>query len=57
MVEDAGERMEAYGVLGLPESFLVDPNGKLALIQRGPVDERFLAERIEPLITGATVEQ
>jgi cytochrome c biogenesis protein CcmG/thiol:disulfide interchange protein DsbE len=57
MVDDSGERMEAYGVLGLPESFLVDPNGKLALIQRGPVDERFLAERIEPLITGATVAQ
>jgi len=56
MVEDDGERMEAYGVLGLPESFLVDPNGDLALIQRGPVDERFLSERVEPLLRGATVE-
>ncbi|GIK77032.1 MAG: TlpA family protein disulfide reductase [Acidobacteria bacterium] len=56
MVEDDGERMETYGVLGLPESFLVDPNGDLALIQRGPVDERFLAERVEPLVRGATVE-
>jgi cytochrome c biogenesis protein CcmG/thiol:disulfide interchange protein DsbE len=57
MVEDDGERMEAYGVLGLPESFLVDPNGDLALIQRGPVDERFLAEQVEPLVRGAPVEQ
>jgi cytochrome c biogenesis protein CcmG/thiol:disulfide interchange protein DsbE len=56
MVEDDGERMEAYGVLGLPESFLVDPNGDLALIQRGPVDERFLADQVEPLLRGATVE-
>lgn len=56
MVEDDGERMEIYGVLGLPESFLVDPNGELALIQRGPVDEQFLAERVEPLLRGATVE-
>ncbi len=56
MVEDDGERMETYGVLGLPESFLVDPNGDLALIQRGPVDEQFLAERVEPLLRGATVE-
>jgi cytochrome c biogenesis protein CcmG, thiol:disulfide interchange protein DsbE len=57
MVKDTGERMEAYGVLGLPESFLVDPNGKLALIQRGPVDERFLDDQVQPLITAATVPQ
>jgi peroxiredoxin len=57
MVKDTGERMEAYGVLGLPESFLVDPNGKLALIQRGPVDERFLDEQVQPLIRAATVPQ
>ncbi len=57
MVKDTGDRSEAYGVLGFPESFLVDPNGKLALIQRGPMDERFLNERVAPLITAATVKQ
>lgn len=57
MVKDTGERSDAYGVLGFPESFLVDPNGKLALIQRGPMDERFLNEQVAPLITGATVQQ
>lgn len=57
MVKDTGERSDAYGVLGFPESFLVDPNGKLALIQRGPMDERFLNERVAPLITGATAQQ
>jgi len=57
MVKDTGDRSEAYGVLGFPESFLVDPNGKLALIQRGPMDARFLNERVAPLITGATAEQ
>jgi len=56
MVKDTGDRSGAYGVLGFPETFLVDPNGKLALIQRGPVDEKFLAEQVAPLITGATVE-
>jgi len=57
MVKDTGDRSDAYGVLGFPESFLVDPDGKLALIQRGPMDERFLDERVAPLITGATAEQ
>jgi len=57
MVKDTGERMEAYGVLGLPESFLVDPNGRLAFIQRGPVDEKILHEQVEPLIRGATVAE
>ena len=42
-----GERKDAYGVFGLPESFLIDPSGNLALIQRGPVDERFLDEQVE----------
>ena len=32
-----------------PESFLVDPEGNLALIQRGPVDERFLEANVTPL--------
>jgi thiol-disulfide isomerase/thioredoxin len=51
-----GDRKDAYGIFALPESFLIDPNGDLALIQRGPIDEKFLAEQVQPLITGATVE-
>lgn len=57
MVKDTGDRSQAYGVLGFPESFLVDPDGNLALIQRGPMDEKFLNERVAPLITGAEAEQ
>jgi len=44
------ERSAAFGSTGVPENFLVDPRGRLALIWRGPVDERFLRERVEPLI-------
>lgn len=50
--DGAGELMDAYGIAALPETFLVDPQGDLALIQRGPVDEAFLEERVTPLITG-----
>ena len=47
-----GERMKAYNVKGLPESFLIDPDGKIAYIYRGPVDEEMLAESFAPLIAG-----
>jgi cytochrome c biogenesis protein CcmG/thiol:disulfide interchange protein DsbE len=46
------ERSKAFGSTGVPENFLVDPQGRLALIWRGPVDDRFLAEEVEPLIEG-----
>jgi len=46
------ERSDAFGSTGVPENFLVDPRGRLALIWRGPVDDRFLAERVTPLIEG-----
>ena len=53
---DGRERRDAYGMTGFPESFLVDPAGNLALIQRGPVDESFLREEVAPLIAGSEAE-
>lgn len=44
------ERSAAFGSRGVPESFLVDPRGRLALIWRGPVDAPFLRERVLPLL-------
>ena len=46
------ERSEAFGSTGVPENFLVDPRGRLALIWRGPVDDDLLRERVVPLIEG-----
>jgi cytochrome c biogenesis protein CcmG, thiol:disulfide interchange protein DsbE len=51
---DGSDRRDAYGMTGFPESFLVDPAGKLAAIRRGPVDERYLAEQVAPLINSRT---
>jgi cytochrome c biogenesis protein CcmG, thiol:disulfide interchange protein DsbE len=51
---DGSDRRDAYGMTGFPESFLVDPAGKLAVIRRGPVDERYLAEQVAPLIKSPT---
>jgi len=51
---DGRERRDAYGMTGFPESFLVDPEGSIALIRRGPVDEAFLREEVGPLIAERT---
>lgn len=47
------ERSSAFGSTGVPENFLVDPRGHLALIWRGPVDDRFLRDRVVPRIEGS----
>jgi cytochrome c biogenesis protein CcmG/thiol:disulfide interchange protein DsbE len=46
------ERSEAFGSTGVPENFLVDPRGRLVLIWRGPVDEEFLDDHVEPVVEG-----
>lgn len=46
------ERSEAFGSTGVPENFLVDPRGRLALIWRGPVDREFLQRRVVPIVEG-----
>ena len=45
-----GKFKDSYGIFALPESFLIDPEGNLALIQRGAVDEAFLDAEVTPLI-------
>jgi cytochrome c biogenesis protein CcmG/thiol:disulfide interchange protein DsbE len=47
-----GTKREEFGVYALPETFLIDPQGKIALIRRGTVDEAFLDEEVTPLIEG-----
>jgi cytochrome c biogenesis protein CcmG, thiol:disulfide interchange protein DsbE len=46
------ERSEAFGSTGVPENFLVDPKGRLVLIERGPVDETYLEENVDPIVEG-----
>lgn len=44
------ERSAAFGSIGVPENFLVDPRGRLTLILRSPVDDRILHQQVMPLI-------
>jgi cytochrome c biogenesis protein CcmG, thiol:disulfide interchange protein DsbE len=46
------ERSDAFGSSGVPENFLVNPRGRVALIVPGPVDERLLNEQVAPIIEG-----
>ena len=46
------ERSAAFGSTGVPENFLVDPQGRLALIWRGPVDREFLTKNVVPIVEG-----
>jgi len=39
-----------YGVVGYPETFVIDRQGRVAALFRGPVDEEFLRETVEPLL-------
>jgi cytochrome c biogenesis protein CcmG, thiol:disulfide interchange protein DsbE len=49
-VPDGDDLRDAYGMTGFPESFLVDPRGRVRMISRGPVSQRFLdtAESLLP---------
>ena len=46
-----GEEASDYGTTGVPESFLVDPRGRLRLLRRGPVTGDYLRQFVEPVIS------
>jgi cytochrome c biogenesis protein CcmG/thiol:disulfide interchange protein DsbE len=41
-----------YGATGLPESFLIDPEGRVAVICRGPITAEDLEEVVMPTLEG-----
>ena len=45
-----GDGMELFGVIAYPETFVIDPQGRIAAAQRGPVDERWMREHVAPLV-------
>jgi cytochrome c biogenesis protein CcmG/thiol:disulfide interchange protein DsbE len=47
------DRSSAFGATGVPENFLVDPRGRLALHWPGPVDKKILEEQMIPIIEGS----
>ena len=49
-----GDIRDEFGILGLPETFVVDRRGRIAAVARGPVDERFMREQVAPLLRERT---
>jgi cytochrome c biogenesis protein CcmG/thiol:disulfide interchange protein DsbE len=52
--DGGGETREAFGIAGFPETFVIDRQGRIAAVQRGPVDARFMREHVGPLLRERT---
>jgi cytochrome c biogenesis protein CcmG/thiol:disulfide interchange protein DsbE len=48
-----GETQRRFGISGYPETLIVDRDGRIAALQRGPVDEAFLRRTVLPLLAEA----
>ncbi len=45
-----GNGIETFGVVQYPETFVIDTEGRITAVRRGPVDERFMRSEVEPLL-------
>ena len=45
-----GDTQKRFGVTGYPETLIVDRDGRIAALQRGPIDEAFLRRAVLPLL-------
>ncbi len=41
-----------FGTTGVPETYLIDPQGKVRLVAKGPVSAEYLRDEVEPLLAG-----
>ena len=46
----AGERIDRFGVVQYPETFVIDRQGRIAALRRGPVDDEFMRTQVESLL-------
>jgi cytochrome c biogenesis protein CcmG, thiol:disulfide interchange protein DsbE len=49
-----GAFADAYGVKGMPETFVIDPRGRVVALQRSQLLPSWIAARIDPLIANGT---
>jgi cytochrome c biogenesis protein CcmG, thiol:disulfide interchange protein DsbE len=45
-----GEGLEQFGVVAYPETFVIDRQGRIAAVRRGPVDDDFMETSVAPLL-------
>jgi cytochrome c biogenesis protein CcmG, thiol:disulfide interchange protein DsbE len=51
-----GDNSHEFGTTGVPENFLIEPNGKMAWDEAGPVDGKILEEHVAPLLPAKAKE-
>jgi cytochrome c biogenesis protein CcmG/thiol:disulfide interchange protein DsbE len=55
MLKDAdGSTQKEFGVVGYPETFVIDREGDIAAARRGPVTEKWLQEHLTPVLEEGT---
>jgi cytochrome c biogenesis protein CcmG, thiol:disulfide interchange protein DsbE len=47
-----GAAAHDFGTTGVPENFLIGPDGKVRLLLRGPVDDEYLNRYVAPMLPG-----
>jgi cytochrome c biogenesis protein CcmG/thiol:disulfide interchange protein DsbE len=45
-----GDALEGFGVVAYPETFVIDRDGRITAVRRGPVDEAFMRTEVAPLL-------
>lgn len=45
-----GDAAHEFGTTGVPENFLLNPKGKVILLERGPVSTEYLDREVAPLL-------
>ena len=45
-----GDTRDDFGILSLPETFVIDRRGRIAAVQRGPLDDDFMRKQVTPLL-------
>jgi cytochrome c biogenesis protein CcmG/thiol:disulfide interchange protein DsbE len=48
--DGSGDFAEKWGLTGYPESFLLDPKGRVAAARRGPIDPQWVKQNVLPLL-------
>jgi cytochrome c biogenesis protein CcmG, thiol:disulfide interchange protein DsbE len=45
-----GDSAKPFGVVGYPETLVIDRRGRVAAVLRGPIDEQFMQREVAPLL-------
>jgi cytochrome c biogenesis protein CcmG/thiol:disulfide interchange protein DsbE len=48
--DPGGQAKQKFGMTGFPESFVIDRTGRVAALERGPIDDRFMQANVLPLL-------